>query len=236
MKNYSQEALNLLRLRQCYLHRKLIAGESCRLLELNLINEKINAWYQNEAKKIKFQSQVSEFQENEKVRIYHHELHQKRLKKAAILKLETSDGIIEGHRACADFLEKTVENLLVNPAELNIASQEALLEGVDCVFSEQDNYQLLKLPCKKEIYETLSNANQHAAPGTDGLTSYFYKQCFDVMGDALTDMVRAVFSGNKPTVSQRTSRMVFGCKPKKSKSIKTGDKRRISLFKVPAII
>ena len=43
-------------------------------------------------------------------------------------------------------------------------------------------------------------------------------------------MVNAVFSGEKSTVYQRTSRMVFGCKPKKSNSIKPGDKRRKSLL------
>ena len=43
-------------------------------------------------------------------------------------------------------------------------------------------------------------------------------------------MVSAVFSGEKPTLSQRTSKMVFGSKPKKSNSFKPGDKRRISLL------
>ena len=47
---------------------------------------------------------------------------------------------------------------------------------------------------------------------------------------SLTDVVNAVFSGDKPTLSQRTSRMVFGPKPKKANSCKPGDKRRISLL------
>ena len=75
---------------------------------------------------------------------------------------------------------------------------------------------------------TLSNSNLHAAPGTDGLTSFFYKHCFDVMGESLTEVVCAVLSGSKPT--QRTSMMVFGSKPKKAASNKPSDKRRISLL------
>ena len=50
------------------------------------------------------------------------------------------------------------------------------------------------------------------------------------MGDPLTEVVTSVFSGQKPAVSQRTSLMVFGSKPKKAKSIKPGDKRRTSLL------
>ena len=50
------------------------------------------------------------------------------------------------------------------------------------------------------------------------------------MGDHLTEVGTSVFSGQKPAASQRTSLMVFGSKPKKAKSIKPGDKRRISLL------
>ena len=43
-------------------------------------------------------------------------------------------------------------------------------------------------------------------------------------------MVKAVFEGSFPTLSQRTSRMVFGTKPKKAGSLLPKDKRRISLL------
>ena len=46
----------------------------------------------------------------------------------------------------------------------------------------------------------------------------------------MSDVMRAVFSGQKLQRSMRTSLMVFGCKPKKPKSILPGDKRRISLL------
>ena len=107
---------------------------------------------------------------------------------------------------------------------------EALLSDVEPVFTAADNVKLLLPPTRKRVLDTLAASNQHAAPGTDGLTSYFYKQCFDVMGDPLTDVALAVFSGQKPTLSQRTSKMVFGSKPKKAQSIKPRDKRRISLL------
>ena len=149
------------------------------------------------------------------VGIYHHELHKKMIRKSSILKLETSSGILEGHGPCAEYLEQTVEDLLLYPAHLNHAAQDILLAEVTSVFSEADNNELLKYPTKQEVHDTLADSNQHAAPGTDGLTSFFYRQCFKTMGDPLTDVVKAVFSGEKPTLSQRTSKMVFGSKPKK---------------------
>ena len=138
--------------------------------------------------------------------------------------------MIEGHTACADFLEKTVEELLLNPAQLNPMAQSALLENVEAVFTEDENLKLLAEPTRQEVIDTLAKSHLHAAPGTDGLTSYFYHKCFDIIGDSLTEVVIAVFNGNKPTLSQRTSKMVFGCKPNKSKSLKPSDKRRISLL------
>jgi hypothetical protein len=105
-----QVELNLLRLRQSYLNRKLMVGEIWRLSELRSVNASIDNWYSIESCKIKFQTQASEYQQEEKVRIYYHELHKKRIKRSSILKLETADGILEGHQACADFLEQTAKD------------------------------------------------------------------------------------------------------------------------------
>ena len=154
----------------------------------------------------------------------------KRSKSLQILKLETTSGTLVGHKAFAEYLEQVVEDLLLHPAVLNHAAQQVLLSEVLPVFSEADNQKLLKTPTKVEVYDTLSASNQHAAQGTDGLTNFFYKQCFKTIGKPLTDVVKAVFKGEKPTLSQRTSRMVFRSKPKKESSTKPKDKRRISLL------
>ena len=122
------------------------------------------------------------------------------------------------------------KQFLLHPVQLNQNAQDVLLHEVLPVFTEADNQKLLKPPTKIEVYDTLAASNLHAAPGTDGLTSYFYKHSFKCMGDPLTDVVKAVSRGDKPTLSQRTSKMVFGCKPKKLNSTKPSDKRRISLL------
>ena len=68
-------------------------------------------------------------------------------------------------------------------------AQENLLNEVEKVFTAADNELLLRAPTKDEVEETLEASNLHAAPGTDGLTSYFYKECYDIMGEPLTEMV-----------------------------------------------
>ena len=50
------------------------------------------------------------------------------------------------------------------------------------------------------------------------------------MKERITDVIQAIFQGSKPTMSMRTSLMVFGSKPKKINSLKPCDKRRISLL------
>ena len=155
----------------------------------------------------------------------------KRIKKSAILKLQIDDNkIIEGHKACSAYLEDSVAQLLHHPPVLDAAAQDHLLAEVEPVFTAADNALLCKVPTKKEVGITLSEANLHAAPGCDGLTSFLYKECWDMLGDSLTEVVQAVHKGEQPTRTQRTSLMVFGTKPKKPKSIKPSDKRKISLL------
>ena len=77
----------------------------------------------------------------------------------------------------------------------------------------------------------LDSCRPHAAPGTDGLTVYLYKQCWEILGDSPTEVIQAVFNGSKPSASQRTSLMVFGNKPgKKAKILLISDRRKLSLL------
>ena len=70
----------------------------------------------------------------------------------------------------------------------------------------------------------------HGAPGSDGITSLLYRECFHILGDALTEVSQAIHKGGKPTQSQKTSLMMFATKPGKIQSVKPRDKRRLSLL------
>ena len=76
--------------------------------------------------------------------------------------------------------------------------------------------------------ETETRPRLSSLSGTDGLTSFVYYTCWNILGDALTEVVEAVHHGSHPTPSQRTSMMVFGTKPKNGNSILVNDKRRLS--------
>ena len=224
-------SLNLLLIRQAYLIRKVQQGIRQKLAELKLVQSQIQRWYSSESEKVKLQSKIEEVNETENVRIYHHEIHQKRIKKSAILKLQVDENtVIDGHKACAAHLEGLVAELLHPHPDLDTVAQDHLLAEVLPVFTQADNDLLTRTVTKDEVQKTLGAANLHAAPGSDGITSFLYKECWETVGDDLTEVVKAIHDGNPPTKSQRTSLMVFGTKPKKAKSLKPSDKRKISLL------
>ena len=104
------------------------------------------------------------------------------------------------------------------------------MKEISPVFSEKDNTMFKAVPTEKEVKEVLSNSNLLAAPGTDGIPSLLYHECWNVFKEPLTEVAQAIHAGGHPTLSMRTSLMVFGSKPKKINSLKPGDKRRISLL------
>ena len=139
--------------------------------------------YEAESQKIVLQSRVEDYQTSEKVRIYHHEQHKKLVKRSAILKLETPEEVLEGHDACSLFLSSEFEKLLLKSADLDGHAQSILLAEVDQVFTEEDNLKLKTPPIKAFIKNVLFNSNLNAAPGTDGLTSFLYKELWPLLGD-----------------------------------------------------
>ena len=222
--------LNLLMLRQTYLVRKVQSGQHNRLGELFTVQREIVAWYKQDCEKVKLQARAEELDTSESVRIYHHELHRNKIKRTSILKLDTGDTILNGHKQCTQFLENSVSELLLHHSNLSEAAQNELLAEVPIVFTEVDNALLTRTPEKEEVKNSVWTSNLHAAPGTDGLTSFLYYSCWDILGDSLTDVVKAIHAGSPPSCSKRTSMMVFGTKPKKPRSVKVSDKRRLSLL------
>ena len=208
----------------------VIITDFSQYAELRAVQVEIDEWYQKQSAKILFQSRSQEVSSSEKVRIFHHDLHKKHLKRTSILKLQADEVLLEGHSECAAYLEDQVGKLLLHPHVPDLNAQECLLNEVDLVYTEEDNRRLLSTPTQAEVKQVLDDSNLQAAPGTDGIPSLLYSKCWDSMGAALTEVVQEIHQGNKPTMSMRSSLMVFGSKPKKPNSIKPGDKRRISLL------
>ena len=158
--------LNLLLIRQAYLGRKLLSGDFHQYAELRIVQVAIDDWYQKQSEKILLPSRSQEVNLNEKVRIYHHDLHKKHLKRSSILKLQSGEGLLEGHAECAAFLEHQVGELLLHPHLADQAARDSLLEEVDMVFTEEDNQMLMSPPDHDEVKDVLAASNLYAAPGT----------------------------------------------------------------------
>ena len=137
------ERLNLLLLRQAYLVKKIQHSQQQqwgeRLTELLHIQLLIQQWYRQAAEKIQHQARVEEFQVSEKTRIYHHEIHQKNIRKSSILKLQSESGLLEGHGPCSEYLEQLVGDLLLTPAQLDISAQDVLLNELETVVTAEEN-------------------------------------------------------------------------------------------------
>lgn len=240
MRQERRGRLNLLLLRQCYLVRRLqgmgrlvgVGGGEARqvLAELRTIQADIRLWYKEASEKIKIHAKTNEINETENVRIYHHTNHQKHIKNSSILKLETENGIIEGHEECMKYIESNVEKTFGVPPELDETAQKKLLSEVHPVFTDADNVMLAAAPTKTEVKKLLWKTNCNSSPGSDGLTYLVYRECWDILGDALTDVVTCLHNGEPETPSQSLSLMIFAPKPKKVNSIKYKDKRTLSLI------
>ena len=98
-----------------------------------------------------------------------------------------------------------MEKLLLHPASLDSTAQQALLSEVEPVFTQEDNQKLLTPPSEDSVYKTVCRSNLHAAPGTDGIPSYIYKECWDILGGPLVDVMREVFKEQELPLSMRTS-------------------------------
>ena len=222
--------LNMLMLRQAYISRKIQGGMIDYYRDLLIVHLEIDQWFQAESEKVVLQARCDDIEQSEKIRIFHHDLHQKHVKRSSILKLQTEQGLIVGHKDCAKYLEKKVTDLLCYPATVDQEAREILLREVENVFSDRDNEKLLAAPTEEEVRKRLSRSNLLAAPGTDGIPSLLYNKCWATLGSSLTEVVKCIHRGGAPTQSMQTALMVFGSKPKKLHSLKPGDKRRISLL------
>ena len=67
------------------------------------------------------------------------------------MKLDTSEGLLEGHGACTKYLENTVADLHLQPAMLDTVAQRVLPEEIEPVFTASDNEMICALPDKDEV-------------------------------------------------------------------------------------
>ena len=143
--------MNLLLVRQSYLVKKLHQGYLQKLTELKVVQREINQWYEEDSRNIKVQSKKEDYNEDEQVRIYYHEIHQKHIRKSATPKL--NDTLLEGHDECAAFLENSVKEITAGTPNLDEFAQKILLDETEKVFTDKHNKILMEKPTKDEVYK-----------------------------------------------------------------------------------
>ena len=222
--------LNFLLLAQIHLSKKVTKGKMDLLPKLREVQLQINEWFEVEAEKVKLHAKLHDVEDSEKVRIYHHEQLYRVNNRCSITKLKSAEGLVTGHRACADLLNKQTEELLGAEAHLCQDAQEALLADVEGVFTDKDNEMLEKEITNEEVWESLKSSNIHSAPGSDGISFSTYVHCWSSLGSHLCEVIREVVKLGKPTGSMRHSFLVFSPKIGKSSSVLTKDKRRLALL------
>ena len=119
--------------------------------------------------------------------------------------------------------------MLLTDANLNHAAQISLPVEISLCFTESDKAILLSPPTLQNMKETVSNSNLHAAPGTEGIPSFIYKECWNNLGEALTYVMPDIHHCKSLSNYQRTSLVVFRSKQTKKHGILPRDNGRILL-------
>ena len=84
---------------------------------------------------------------------------------------------------------------------------------------------------KSELKKALKKLRTKASPGLDSIPSSLYLKLFDLFAPLMLEVFNEIIKGQSPPpASMRTSIVQYLTKPKKAKSIKLSDKRKISVL------
>ena len=81
-------------------------------VQLKSTNVDIKNYFEEEAKSLQLLINMRDITESEKNNIFHHSLHRKKVQMSSINKIQEGKNIFMGHKACFDFIQKNVADLL----------------------------------------------------------------------------------------------------------------------------
>ena len=82
--------------------------------------------------------------------------------------------------------------------------------------SASDNADLCEDISKEEIWNNLRSMKLDKSPGSDGLTTAFYKKFFHLLGDTLESLFQICYDSGEMSQSQKLSYITLLCKDKKN--------------------
>jgi hypothetical protein len=145
-----------------------------------------------------------------------------------IKKLKKDDGsVVEGEEE----KKEVVTNYFINLFSSNAGSRVGeLLSQLDSRVTPEMNELLCKEFKAQEVKDALESIGDLKAPGTDRMPSIFYKKCWDIVGEDVTNEVLNVLNGGPMPKGWNDTCVVLIPKTKNPESMK--DLRPISLCNV----
>jgi hypothetical protein len=104
------------------------------------------------------------------------------------------------------------------------------LSAVDKVVSEESNQRLLQPYTSDEVRIALFQMHPSKAPGSDGMSSFFFQKYWHIVGDSVSTAVLSVLNSGK--LLRKTNLTYISLIPKKKNPEKMSDYRPISLCNV----
>jgi hypothetical protein len=131
--------------------------------------------------------------------------------------------------------ENQVEDIAVNYFRNMFATSyptriAETLSAVDKVVSEESNQRLLQPYTSDEVRIALFQMHPSKAPGSDGMSSFFFQKYWHIVGDSVSTAVLSVLNSGK--LLRKTNLTYISLIPKKKNPEKMSDYRPISLCNV----
>jgi hypothetical protein len=104
------------------------------------------------------------------------------------------------------------------------------LTAVEKVVSEESNQRLLQPYTSEEVRVALFQMHPSKAPGSDGMSSFFFQKYWHIVGDSVSTAVLSVLNSGK--LLRKTNLTYISLIPKKKNPEKMSDYRPISLCNV----
>ena len=187
-------------------------------------------FYFKRAKIILYQNRAEIFDMSDTTKIYHYESLNNYIKQSCFDKIEVDNKIFESQEDIEAAVNKVLEDSMSRSHSIDHQKFEQLFSFNVPQISRSDNNILTKNISKSELRKALRKLKSKASPGIDSIPSGLYVKLFDVFAPIMIEVFNEIIHGQSPPASMRTSVVQYLSKPKKAKSMKLRDKRKISVL------
>ena len=203
---------------------------SDHLTSYELAKKNLHDFYQKRAKIILYQNRAEIFEMSDTTKIYHFESLSKYIKQTNFNKIEINNQIYDKKEDIEGAINGALEISMSKSHSVDLTSFQQLFSFDVPKINEKDNEVLTQSITKSELKKSLRKLRSKASPGIDSIPSSLYVKMFDLFAPLMVEVFNDIIHGQSPPASMRTSIVQFLNKPKKARSIKLSDKRKISVL------